>query len=70
MYQRVLIKLIKKGNKNSTRSKNQSEHIYDILQGVINGTGEKKTQNKFNRLIKIWKGEKHNNQLKHCDMKC
>ena len=34
----------------------------------INGTGIKQAQNKFNRSIKGWKGDKHKNQLKYCDI--
>ena len=44
---------------------NSQQNQYNM---VINGIGRKLTQNYFNRWIKGWKGEKHNNQLKHCDI--
>ena len=45
---RDFITLIQKFIKNNTRSMNQSEQTYGILQGVINGKGRKQAQNKFN----------------------
>ena len=39
---------IKKLKNNNTRSNNQSEKTYGILQVVINVTGRKQAQNKFN----------------------
>ena len=44
-----VIACIKTVNKNNTKSNNQSENTYGILQGVINGKGRKQAQNKFNR---------------------
>ena len=38
------------------------------MQGVINGTRRKQAQNNFNRDSKGWKGDKHNNQLKYCEI--
>ena len=35
---------------------------------VINGTGIKQAQNEFNRYSKVWKRDKHNNQMKYCDI--
>ena len=61
---RYFITLIQTFNKNNTGSNNKSEQTYGILQGVINRTGIKQAQNKFNRYSKEWKGEKHNNQPK------
>ena len=60
-----VITCIQTANKDNTRSNNQSEQTYGILQGVINETGRKKAQNRFNRYSEGWKRDKHNNQLKN-----
>ena len=48
MYDWSVITCIKTVNKNSTRSKLQLDQTNGILHGVINGTGSKQAQNKFN----------------------
>ena len=49
LYERAFTTCVKTVNKNNTRSNNQPEQKYGILQGVINGTGIKQVQNEFNR---------------------
>ena len=39
----------KQSRKNNTRSNNQSEQTYGVLQVVINGTGIQQAQKHFNR---------------------
>ena len=65
---RAVITCIQTDNKNNTRSAFSSNHTYGILQGVINGTGRKQTQNEFNRYSKVWRVDKQNNQLNNCDI--
>ena len=49
LFDQAVITCIQTFNKNNTRSNNQSDQAYGILQGIINGTVRKKAQNKFNR---------------------